>query len=156
MIYYPLATLMMAGIRHICLISTPEHLPLYQALLHALPALPAGDDSAWRVSYLLHPHDDHSLLLPIQDLWSGPQKRASVLKHLGADAREYVLSALGQASGIAPEIAASLKDAAPQGYSLDVQGAHRFLTHTSLALGQAGFGVMPCNALIFAPLLCSV
>ena len=111
-------------------------------LNHALPALPAGDDSAWRVSYLLHPHDDHSLLLPIQDLWSGPKKRASVLKHLGADAREYVLSALGQASGIAPEIAASLKDAAPQGYSLDVQGAHRFLTHTSLALGQAGFGVM--------------
>jgi len=107
-----------------------------------LPVPPAEDDSAWRVSYLLHPHDDHSLLLPIQDLWSGPQKRASVLKHLGADAREYVLSALGQASGIAPEIAASLKDAAPQGYSLDVQGAHRFLTHTSLALGQAGFGVM--------------
>lgn len=99
-------------------------------------------DSAWRVSYLLHPRDDHSLLLPIQDLWSGPKKRASVLKHLGTDAREYVLSALGQASGIAPEIEASLKDAAPQGYSLDVQGAHRFLTHTSLALEQAGFGVM--------------
>lgn len=53
-----------------------------------------------------------------------------------------MLSALGQASGISPEIAANLKDAAPEGDSLDVQGAHRFLTHTSLTLEQAGFGVM--------------
>ena len=104
--------------------------------------LQSWSDSAWRVSYLLHPHDDRSLLLPIQHLWSGAQKHTSVTKRLGADAREYVLSALGQASGIAPEIAASLKDGAPKGYNLDTQGAHRFLTHTSLALGQAGFGVM--------------
>ena len=52
MIYYPLSTLMMAGIKDILLISTPKDINQYQALL--------GDGSIWgiNISYQIQPSPD--------------------------------------------------------------------------------------------------
>ena len=99
-------------------------------------------DDGWYVRYLLQPHDDPSLLIPVEEAWKARARTKSALKRNGSNVREFLLSSLGQASGICPSITASLENARPAGYLLDTARAHQFLTEEAVALEQAGYGVM--------------
>ncbi|MBM3335962.1 SNF2 helicase-associated domain-containing protein, partial [Candidatus Sumerlaeota bacterium] len=111
------------------------------------PPEPAGgppepSPDTWYIRYLLQPQADPSLIVPASTAWDKRQVGASALMHFGSNVKEYVLSSLGQAAGLCPRIASSLKTARPSGYAVDATGAHEFLTDKAGALAQAGFGVM--------------
>lgn len=103
---------------------------------------PSAPPSSWYVRYLLQASDDPSLLVPVADAWKAKGRAATALKRGKFDPREYLLSTLGQAAGLSPNIERSLKTAAPGGYDLDAVGAHDFLTEKAWMLEQAGYGVM--------------
>jgi SNF2 family DNA or RNA helicase len=96
----------------------------------------------WQVRYLLQATDDPSLLVPVGDAWTPKGGHAVVFRARGFNAREYLLTALGQAAGLCKPIEASLKSATPSGFAVDALGAHAFLTETAWLLEQAGFTVL--------------
>jgi len=102
----------------------------------------SSKQGTWYVRFLLQAANDPSLLVPISDTWKPDGHKAAVLAQSDFNVHEYVLSSLGQAAGFCPRIESSLKTAQPQGYELDANGAHEFLAIKSMALEQAGFGVM--------------
>jgi glucose-1-phosphate thymidylyltransferase len=97
MVYYPLSTLMLAGIRDILIISTPQDTPRFEALL--------GDGSRWglNLSYCVQPSPDglaQAFILGKQ--FVGGQPSALVLGdniYYGHDFQSLLLRANARTSG---------------------------------------------------------
>ena len=104
--------------------------------------LETDGSNGWQVDYLLQPKADPSLLVSASDAWKTKSNASKQLKKYGGDVTEFMLTALGQASGLCPGIAVSLKQKHPDGFSLDATGAYQFLSNQAGALSNAGFTVM--------------
>lgn len=103
---------------------------------------PANTEGSWRVSYLLQSTSDPGLLLPPGlALGTGP-RAPKILRRESFELREKLLTALEHAARLCPDIGLSLGAVVPDGYDLDVRGAHEFLMRRAAALEAAGFGVM--------------
>lgn len=105
---------------------------------------PEAEDgkNTWAVRYLLQPYEDRSLLVNVSDFWKPRSKAAIALKKMAGDTTEYLLSALGQASGLCPAVAESMKLKNTGGHQLTTEKAYSFLTGDAQLLESAGFGVI--------------
>jgi superfamily II DNA or RNA helicase len=102
---------------------------------------PETDGTSWQVEYLLQPKTDQTTLFSVGDLWKRTSTASKQLQKLG-DFTEFMLTALGQASGLCPNVRASLKANNPKGFELDNDGALAFLRESAEALRFSGFTVL--------------
>jgi SNF2 family DNA or RNA helicase len=107
------------------------------------PALdePAVEESAgdWRVEFALQSAEDPSLMLQAEEVWAGAGGG-----WLAGDTypEEALLAGLGGAARLFPALDTALREAAPDGITLDTAGALDFLRETGSLLAGAGFGVL--------------
>ncbi|HEX6855422.1 MAG TPA: DEAD/DEAH box helicase [Streptosporangiaceae bacterium] len=100
----------------------------------------------WAVEFALQSADDPSLVLPASDIWDGavsgwgggPASRGPGIGY----PEEELLTGLGRASRLFPELDAELRTAAPAAVSLDTAGAWKFVREAGPLLSGAGFGVL--------------
>ena len=108
----------------------------------AEPDVAPTERDEWYLRYLLQSHADRSLLLPASAVWKTGSQRVHELERDGFNPREFLLASLGQASGICAGVADSLHRKRPAGRKLDAAMAYQFLTRESIALEEAGYGII--------------
>jgi superfamily II DNA or RNA helicase len=102
------------------------------------PADAAAAGQPWRVEFTLQSAGDPSLMVSAADVWLG----TTGTDIGGGDPVEQLLTGLGGAARLFPELASALREAAPCAVPLDTSGAFRFLKQTGPLLAGAGFGVL--------------
>jgi hypothetical protein len=105
------------------------------------PAGQPGDEATWELEFLLQATDDLSLVVAAEEVWRAGAQLQRASRSLSAP-HEVFLAELGRAVRIYPELGEALRQPAPTGLALTLDGAHRFLVQAAPALEAAGFGVL--------------
>ncbi|WP_192772792.1 SNF2-related protein [Plantactinospora soyae] len=100
-----------------------------------------GSGGRWRVEFALQAADEPSLVVGADRIWTARADLRALARHLAAP-QETLLTELGRASRLWPELDDALRTAAPEALELDTEGAHRFLRDGAPVLHAAGFGVL--------------
>jgi len=103
---------------------------------------PKAKKEVWQLSWLLQLKSDPSLLLEVGELWNPESEASEQARSYGADYREFMFMALGQAAALYPAISSGMKQKKPGGLKLDTEGAFSFLSDYAAILRGAGFVVM--------------
>ena len=102
---------------------------------------PATTDK-WKLEILLHPKADPSLLIPAAKFFKPSKALQKDLKPFGLPSAEWMMNALGQATGIYPALRESWTTHKQSDLELDTEMASSFLNTYAGALKLAGFNVL--------------
>ncbi len=98
-------------------------------------------DPVWRVDFALQSTQEPSLVVDAGQVWRAKGALRALARYV-ADPQETLLGELGRAVRLYPDIEGALRTAKPSSLTLDVEGAHRFLSEAASILLAAGFGVL--------------
>jgi len=98
-------------------------------------------DPTWRVDFALQSIEEPSLIVDAGQVWRAKGALRALARHV-ADPQETLLGELGRAVRLYPDIEGALRTAEPSSLTLDVEGAHLFLSEAAPILLAAGFGVL--------------
>ncbi|MDQ1289363.1 MAG: hypothetical protein QG622_2929 [Actinomycetota bacterium] len=97
-------------------------------------------DEPWRLEFALQATREPSVVVDARTVWSADPD-GDVLRRYVEEPHEALLSELGRARRLMPELGAALRSARPTALELDSEGAHRFLREGASILSAAGFAV---------------
>ena len=98
-------------------------------------------DPAWRVDFALQSTQEPSLVVDAGQVWRAKGALRALARHV-KDPQETLLGELGRAMRLYPQIENALRTTRPSSLTLDVEGAHLFLSQAAPVLLAAGFGVL--------------
>jgi superfamily II DNA or RNA helicase len=104
-------------------------------------SLASSPPGIWHLRVFLQARDDPSLLIPAGQVFRAPAGAIERRGRLVDSPQETLLAELVRAARICPQLAPLLDMARPEGLSMNLEDAYRFLRDGSPELAECGFGI---------------